>query len=442
MTTTRPGAWAISSRRVSATSVSDGLTPVAQDVGRVADERQHALVADLAQRALVGRRADRRASRRSSSRRCAPRCRAACGSPGPCSRGSNAPSGRTRPRRAPSSSRSARLHDRRSGSSARPARSRRFTSSRPAANRVAIDAAAEPRPEVRHGADMVLVGVGDDQAEQVAPDRLDEARCPGRPDRCRAGPGPRRTGRNPPSAICAGAAARTRRARHSSRSRQDRRSAQKTRSVSRHPTLSSTLSADWRGRFARSRKHRPPRRSRGPSAVRSRSRPPSSMPSKVAGQIAPPASSTVNGVPTGRLCRATRRGPRRSSVRRPRVARAFEPCCRESASSSIVPARRAGRKPPTDPSSGKASLRGGDMQLTPQPITQAEPPSRRACPLDQDAGQLGAVMQQVVGPFDAQAARLGRSTARTASASATPATKPSCGSERRSAAGSISSRLA
>ena len=43
-------------------------------VGRVADHRQHALLAQFGQRRLVGRRADQRRRDRASSRRCAARC--------------------------------------------------------------------------------------------------------------------------------------------------------------------------------------------------------------------------------------------------------------------------------------------------------------------------------------------------------------------------------
>ena len=62
---------------------------LAQHVGRIADQREHALVAERLAGAL--RRSARRsaASRRSSSRRCARRARPACGSPARSSRGSN-----------------------------------------------------------------------------------------------------------------------------------------------------------------------------------------------------------------------------------------------------------------------------------------------------------------------------------------------------------------
>ncbi len=37
------------------------------------------------------------------------------------------------------------------------------------------DAASQLRPKIGHGADMVLVRMGDDEAEQILPDPLDEA---------------------------------------------------------------------------------------------------------------------------------------------------------------------------------------------------------------------------------------------------------------------------
>ena len=71
VTSTRPlrllDTW---SSRPSWTAASDPDGCVLEDVGRIADQREHALVADLRQRLVARRLAEHRAFRRSSSRRC------------------------------------------------------------------------------------------------------------------------------------------------------------------------------------------------------------------------------------------------------------------------------------------------------------------------------------------------------------------------------------
>ena len=75
----------------------------------------------------------------------------------------------------------ARLHDvivhrdlRRAGSLAR------LASSRPAVKGVGVDRHPQPRPQIEQRAEMILVGVGDDDAGEVRALLLDEARCRGR----------------------------------------------------------------------------------------------------------------------------------------------------------------------------------------------------------------------------------------------------------------------
>ena len=105
VTATRCGAAAMSSASRFATSLSLGLRPVADDVRGIADERQHALVAEGAERRL-GRRCCRdTACRRASSRRYAGRARAACGWRARSIPGSNARRERTRCRTGPSARR-------------------------------------------------------------------------------------------------------------------------------------------------------------------------------------------------------------------------------------------------------------------------------------------------------------------------------------------------
>ena len=62
-------------------------------IGRIADHRQHALVAERGQRGLIRRRPQQRRRHPVSSRRCAAPCRQACRSPAPAPRGSSAPGG-------------------------------------------------------------------------------------------------------------------------------------------------------------------------------------------------------------------------------------------------------------------------------------------------------------------------------------------------------------
>ena len=58
--TTLPLALAIRSRSVAATSRSDGLSPSRKTLVEIADERQHALVAERREARLVGRQAEDR----------------------------------------------------------------------------------------------------------------------------------------------------------------------------------------------------------------------------------------------------------------------------------------------------------------------------------------------------------------------------------------------
>ena len=164
------------------------------------------------------------------------------------------------------------------------------------------------------------------------------------------------------------------------------------------------------------------------------------MPLRVARRQAAP--SPVSPSPAARASHPARiarnaAGVVRASRARRRRAR---PTQRDSAANNASArasrrSARRGRWPDR-----RASL-GAAATLTPKPITTAKPPPSGPMSFEQEAGDLGAVEEKVVRPFEREPRRREAGPAATASCSARPATKPSCGATAGSH-GSTSSRLA
>ena len=179
-----------------------GAVALAQNVGRIADQRVDALVAERAQPRRVGAMADAglgidlpvagvdgEAERRADARAHWPR-------------GSNAPWRSSSTSKGPMSSRSpvatVTIFDIRRAGLAETARLEQA-----GGETRRIDRAAELRPQQGQGADMILMRMGDDEPDEIAADLLDEGDVGHQRDRRRAAPGRERRGRNRPSAICA-----------------------------------------------------------------------------------------------------------------------------------------------------------------------------------------------------------------------------------------------
>ena len=147
-----------------------------EDVGRIADQREHALVAD---RASVRRRsvgvAEHRRRRRASSRRCGRCGRRACRSAARCPRGSSAASGTKREAERPELETAAALDDVELDPVG-DALLLELAADQPGGERRRVERHAEIVGEIGQRADMVLMAVGQDDAEQVVAPLLDELR--------------------------------------------------------------------------------------------------------------------------------------------------------------------------------------------------------------------------------------------------------------------------
>ena len=140
--------------------------PLAQDIGRIADEREDAFVADLRQPLFIGRRA-----------------KARLGVDFPVAECSTVPSGRPDGERAAFGNRmrhgdefDRKRPDRRPlppcgttliGTSGAPGSARRLGAQKLGGETRGVKRAAKVRPEIGDGADMILMRMGDDEAEQI-----------------------------------------------------------------------------------------------------------------------------------------------------------------------------------------------------------------------------------------------------------------------------------
>ena len=148
-------------------------SPCAQRVGRIADQRQHAFVAERAQARLVGDRRRPAARDRASSRRCAAPCPA--GVRIASALGSGIEWVRRdqldieRPDR--EAARQRHLGDRHLAQQVGVAQ---LAPQHRGGERRRVDRAAQLRPEIGHGAEMILVRVGQHQADEIVAMLLDE----------------------------------------------------------------------------------------------------------------------------------------------------------------------------------------------------------------------------------------------------------------------------
>ena len=418
-----------------ATSALARALAVAHDVGRVADERQHALVAERPEGRLRRRCRRDRASGRSSSRRYGRRGRAACGSRARSTRGSSARPARTRSSNGPSCKRRPGCDLASARSSARRARDSLRVSIRRGREARRVDRRPQPRPHLDERADMVLVRMGDEDAEEVVLALLDEGQVRDTSGRCPAcAPRRRSPCRNRPGSTCgASRRARSRRARRSCRSRRGRRAAgRRVRPRRRHacslraaplrpypkctsPALITAVATRQRParRAVRARRSSRRCRARRPRAVRTATAPPSpaaraSQRSRMAEKPRPSSQSAQRAITLVGERSEQRLG-----------ARSRQPSAAERG-------RRIGQ------------ARGRRATLTPMPTTTARRPPASVSVSSRMPASLAPSGQHVVRPFEREAgparseARRAPPSRRRLSASATsPATKPSCGDAAR-----------
>ena len=290
-----------------------------------------------------------------------------------------------------------------------------------------VDRRAQARPKIGQRADMILVGVGDDDADEILLRPFDE--IDGGHDQIDAGQllaGETRR-RDRPSAICAHSPGRSRRARNSCRFRPSRRGP-RTRIRCRPPSKS--------GLPARAKRRKPPGAGHPAPAIsrdrRSRSpRPRAPAQQQTAASVKPfehalaPAGGVLDTDAPPKSGRAIEPG-RTNAPRTPRP-RAIGPALRRIARPAVRTVRQRRPRVRADPSVWPSHTRrrpARRWQLTPMPTTQARRWSGSETPSTRSPAHFASPQRRSFGHLSAKPAAPASPAAR---ASATPATKPSCG---------------